>query len=62
VSSLASLDVVASGTDGLTARVDAIKDDLNDMKDSGTEVAATEIDALETAASAVYDVLSTTCS
>lgn len=94
VSSLASLDVVASGTDGLTESIDAVKADLDDMKESGSDVAASEIEALETAvddvgsslddlggditaenatalvsalgavgtsATAVYDVLSSTC-
>ena len=94
VASLASLDVVASGTDGLTEGIDAVKADLDDMKESASDVAASEIEALETAvddvntslddlggditaenatalvsalgavstsATAVYDVLSSTC-
>ena len=48
LSSLASLDVVQGGIDGITASIDAIKGDLSDMRASGSEVAASEIETLQT--------------
>ncbi len=49
VTSLASLNVVASGVDGLTQSVDAIREDLSEMRDAGADVASSEIEALEAA-------------
>ncbi len=47
LSSLASFDVVQSGTDGLKSSIDAIKGDLSDMRESGSEVAASDIETLQ---------------
>jgi hypothetical protein len=47
VSSLASLDLIAGGTDALNESVDAIEADLNALQESGSEVASDEIDALQ---------------
>ena len=47
VSSLASLDLIAGGTDALNESVDAIEADLKALQESGSEVASDEIDALQ---------------
>jgi hypothetical protein len=47
VSSLASLDLIAGGTDALNESVDAIEADLNALQESGSEVASDELDALQ---------------
>lgn len=49
VSALTDLDVVAEGTNALEDRFDAIRSDLDDLRESGREVAADEIDALDAA-------------
>ncbi len=47
VKALASLDVVAEGTDGLAEQFDAVEADLTELKDAGLDVASDEIDALD---------------
>jgi hypothetical protein len=47
VNSLASLDLIAGGTDALNESVDAIEADLNALQESGSEVASDELDALQ---------------
>jgi uncharacterized protein YoxC len=47
VAALADLDLIAGGTDGLTAAVDAVEDDVNDLRDNASDAAADEVDALE---------------
>lgn len=49
VEGLGDIDIVAEGTDALDAQFDAIKSDLEDLRSSGSDVAAEEIAALETA-------------
>jgi hypothetical protein len=49
ISDLASFDVVSEGTDALEARLDEIDNTVDDLKESGEDVAAEEIAALETA-------------
>ncbi|HUW01690.1 MAG TPA: hypothetical protein VMW08_05020 [Acidimicrobiales bacterium] len=49
VGSLADLDLVADGTNGLEDQLTAIKSDIDDLRSSGQEVAAPEIDALDSA-------------
>lgn len=44
---LADLDLVAEGTDGLTAAVDQVQSDLGDLRDSASDAAADEVSALE---------------
>ena len=60
ISALADLDLISEGTNGLQTRLDAIRDDLSDLRDAGEEAAADEIDALDTAVddlgSAIEDV------
>jgi hypothetical protein len=47
VSALASLDIVAGGTDALNESVDAIEADLETLRESGSEVASDEIDTVQ---------------
>jgi len=47
VEGIAEIDVIAGGTDAISERFAAIKSDLQQLKDSGSEVAADEIVALE---------------
>jgi len=94
VTSLASLDIIAGGTDALNESVDLVEADLVALRESGSDVAGEQIDALQSsfdeldsvvddmvdgisvenatgivtavtnvgsAATAVYDVLATTC-
>jgi hypothetical protein len=49
VESLLSLDVVATGTDGLEDALNQVVEDAETMKDNATEAAADEVDALEQA-------------
>ena len=52
---LASLDIIAGGTDALNESVDAIEADLDALKESGSDLASDEIDALESS----FDQLNT---
>lgn len=55
---LADLDLVAGGTDGLTAAVDDVQSDLGDLRDSATEAADDEVGALEQAVDDLSDAIS----
>ena len=56
---LTGLDLVAEGTDGLTAAVDEVQSDLDDLRDSASEAAADEVSALEQAVDDLSDAIST---
>lgn len=47
VTALASLDLVAEGTDGLESALDTVEDDVDDLGDSANDAAADEVDALQ---------------
>jgi outer membrane murein-binding lipoprotein Lpp len=49
VDGLGDIDIVAGGTNALDAQFDAIKSDLEDLRSSGSDVAADEIAALDAA-------------
>lgn len=49
IAGLGDVDLVGEGTSALTAQLDTIETDLNNLRESGTEVVAEEVDALETA-------------
>lgn len=49
INALATLDVISEGTDGLEERFSTIKADLDQLNESGSDVASDEISALETA-------------
>ena len=49
VESLGDLDLVAEGTDGIQQQFDAISSDLEQLRDSGQDVASQEIDTLDSA-------------
>jgi DNA repair ATPase RecN len=49
VEDLTSLDVIASGTDGLTAAVDQVRTDAEALKQTASDAIAPEVDALTTA-------------
>lgn len=49
ISGLADVDLITDGTSALDEQFAAIEDDVDQLRDSGSEVAADEIDALETA-------------
>lgn len=55
---LADLDLVAEGTDGLTAAVDQVRSDLADLRDSASDAAADEVGALEQAVDDLNDAIS----
>lgn len=55
---LADLDLVAEGTDGLTAAVDQVRSDLADLRDSASDAAADEVGALEQAVDGLNDAIS----
>jgi len=57
VNSLASLDVVAEGTDGIESAVSAVQTDVDSLKDSAGDVAGDEVDALDSALSDLDDAL-----
>ena len=56
---LADLDLVAEGTDGVTAAVDQVQSDLDDLRDSASDAAADEVGALEQAVDGLNDAIST---
>ncbi len=56
---LAGLDLVAEGTDGLTAAVSQVQSDLGDLRDSASDAAADEVGALEQAVDGLTDAIST---
>ena len=47
VAALANLDLIAGGTDSLSAAVDTVQDDVNELRDSASDAAADDVDALE---------------
>ena len=49
VEGIADIDVVSGGTDAVTDQIDAIQSDVAQLSESGLDVAADEISALETA-------------
>lgn len=58
ITDLASLDLIAEGTNGLESAVDAVDEDLSALADAASEAAADEIDALEQSLSALDSALS----
>ena len=58
VGSLADLDVVAEGTNGVESAVDQVADDVSELRDSASDAAADDVDALESAVSDLRDALS----
>ena len=56
---LASLDLVAAGTDGLTAAVDEVHSDLDELRDAASDAAADEVGALEQAVDGLDEAIST---
>jgi hypothetical protein len=49
IETVADIDVVAGGTDAISERFTAIESDLQQLQDSGSDVAADEISALDSA-------------
>jgi hypothetical protein len=49
VEDLTNLDVIATGTDGLTAAVDEVKADAEALKQTASDAVAPDVDALTTA-------------
>lgn len=49
VASITDMDVVADGTDAVTAQFDTLKDDLSALKSSAGDAASSEISTMETA-------------
>jgi len=58
VADLASLDVISSGTSGLTAAVDQVKTDAEALKTTASDAIAPDVDALQTAIDDAKDTLS----
>ena len=49
IDGLSDVDIIANGTSALTEQFDAIRSDVNELEDSGSDVAAGEIDGLDAA-------------
>jgi hypothetical protein len=49
IEGIVDIDIVSGGTDAVTAQVEAIQSDIDQLSDSGSDVAADEISTLETA-------------
>jgi hypothetical protein len=49
VAALADIDVVAEGADGVRQQLETIEDDVATLRESGSDVAADEVESLETA-------------
>ena len=58
VAELASLDVISSGTSGLTAAVDQVKTDAEALKQTTSDAIAPDVDALQTAIDDAKETLS----
>ena len=59
VASITDMDIVADGTDAVTAQIDTLKDDLSALKSSAGDVASSEITTFETALDDLQSALST---
>ena len=57
VEGIADIDIVSGGTDAVTDQIDAIQSDVAQLSESGPDVAADEISALETAVDDVSSAL-----
>lgn len=57
IAGLSDIDVVNEGTDAVDEQFAAIQSDLDELRDSGSDVAAGEIDALESAVDQLGDDL-----
>ena len=57
IEGLGDIDLVSEGTNALDQQFSAIQSDLDELRDSGSDVAADEIAALETAVDALGDDL-----
>ena len=49
IEGIADIDIVSGGTDAVTEKIEAIQSDVDQLSESGQDVAADEISALETA-------------
>ncbi len=58
IEDLVSLDIIATGTDGLRAAVDSVESSLADLRDAADEAAAEEVEALEESVEAAESSLS----
>jgi len=57
IEGIADIDIVSGGTDAFTDQIAAIQADVDALRDSGSDVAADEISALETAVDEVAAAL-----
>ncbi len=57
IEALVSLDVIAEGTDALNESFEAVKSDLDQLRESGEEIASEDIDAIESSLDALSDVI-----
>jgi hypothetical protein len=58
IADLASLNVISSGTSGLTAAVDQVKTDAEALKQTASDAIAPDVDALQTAIDDAKDTIS----
>ena len=58
VESLADLDVVAEGTNGVESAVDQVADDVSELQETADDAAAEDVDALESALDDLQSALS----
>ncbi len=59
IDSLANLDLVAEGTDGLDSAVGQVRDDLGELRDVASDAAADEVGALQQAVDDLEEAIST---
>lgn len=59
LASLVDLDLIASGTDGLTEAIEQVGDDVDALRESASEAAADDVDALEASVAELEDSIST---
>ena len=58
VSSLASLDLIAEGTNGLTSALETVDADVDELRAAASDTAEDEVEALDTAVGALGDAIS----
>lgn len=57
VAALFEVDVIAEGTDGVRAAVDAVQDDVEELAESARDATADDVDALDSAVGDLNDAI-----
>jgi outer membrane murein-binding lipoprotein Lpp len=59
LASLADLDLIGSGTDGLNDAIEQVSDDVDALRDSASGATADDVEALEASVDALEETIST---